>query len=613
MKKTFLDVYYSIAYNFRPLLFFELLYRGLGLAVIFPLVRVLFLLSIRLSGFSYITNTSLFDYLLKPQTLLIMMIILLILSVYIVIEMVFLSVLFDYGYHQKSLSFRDWMSLGLQRLFETTSKYRLRIIGPAFLFFMLVELFHVAGIASTINLPPILMDQINRSFWLQSALAGIFIIACFLFLETIFFINHYVIEKLSTKKSFQESRRMLKGKRLEMIIEFVLLNVMLNAVLYVLYVVIVLIVGWGVAITRGEVYALSVVLTIFYGIYSFIALLATLILIPVNYALISSWYYEEREKLGIVVSGIPRHKMKTKLLPKGWIRKGTILGLLVVFIINLLNVITLLGSPRSPLELLNFAEIVAHRGASWDAPENTLSAIELAILQGADVVEIDVRETRDMVPVLMHDATTFRTTNDPSRRRVNNMSLDELKELDAGTWFSTEFAGEKIPTLEEALMVAKGRVRVFVELKAETGTLESKVVSLLEEMDMVQDSVILSFSKNQLIRIKTLNPEIKTLLLLSSFYGDIDSLVNQDELDMFGFSESLFVNNPEYKEAIHRARKRIYVWTVNSDESLRNVVRLDADGIITDRPVRAREIAYSKNTSDLMIEILNRFFRKDTQ
>jgi glycerophosphoryl diester phosphodiesterase len=611
MKKTFKNVISSITYNFKSLLIFELIYRALGLVAIFPLVRLLFHLSIQLSGLSYITNTSLIAYATRPMTVIILLLVLIILSVYMVIELIFLSVIFDYGYHEKDLSLKTLLVVGMRKLYETTVKYRLRIIMPAFLFFILVELFHIVGIASTINIPQVILDQVNQSLWLQGAFIGLIIIASVLFLETVFSINHYVIEKLSTQKAFRESRRMLKGNRFRLIVEFLLLNIILNGILYLFYALLIFLVGLFVSLTKGELYTLSVVLTIFYGLYSFIALLSTLILLPVNFALISTWYYESREKLGIILTSTPRTNKPVKLISNLWIKRSLILGILVIFSINLVNIISILGSPKTALEFLNVAEIVAHRGASWDAPENTIAAIELAIFQGADVVEIDIRETRDMVPVLMHDATTFRTTNDTQRRRINNMSLEEVKTLDAGSWFSPEFAGESIPTLEEALIVIKGRARVFIELKVDSQTLENTVLDLITSLDMVQDSTILSFNQSQLIRIKQKNPDVSTLLLLSSFYGDIDALVRQHEIDMFGFSESLFKNNPNYVESIHRHQKKVYVWTINSAQSLKDVVDLDADGIITDRPVLAREIAYSKNTSELLIEILNRFFKKD--
>ena len=136
---------------------------------------------------------------------------------------------------------------------------------------------------------------------------------------------------------------------------------------------------------------------------------------------------------------------------------------------------------------------------------------------------------------------------------------------------------------------------------------------MIELYDLSSDVIILSFNKQQLIQIKEINPEIETLLLLSSFYGDIDALIKDKRIDNFGFSEKLFIDNPGYVDAIHQNSKKVYAYTVNNDQKISSVVNNDADGIITDRPISAREIAYSKNVSDVLLEILNRFFKKDDQ
>jgi len=193
------------------------------------------------------------------------------------------------------------------------------------------------------------------------------------------------------------------------------------------------------------------------------------------------------------------------------------------------------------------------------------------------------------------------------------MTLEQVKELDAGSWFGPEFTDLRVPTLEEALIVMQGRVRIFIELKINTETINNSVIDLIELYDLSKDVVILSFKKDQLIQIKALNPEIETLLLLSSFYGDIQVLIQDERINHFGFSEKLFIDNPAYVDSIHQNLKKVYVYTVNDDQKINSVVSKDADGIITDRPMPAKEIAYSRNVSDLLLEILNRFFKKDEQ
>jgi glycerophosphoryl diester phosphodiesterase len=611
MKKTLIDTYRSLTYNLRTLFFFEVIYRVIGLLVIFPLGQLLFHLSIRLSGYAYITNSLLFTYLVKPSTIIIFIIMGLFLAVYIVVELVFLSLIFDFGYHEKNISFRNLLIYGSKKLLETLKKYRLRIIGPAFLFIILVELFHIVGIASTFNVPEELLFEINKSIYLQLGFYSLIVFLGFLFIETIFTINLYTIEKIPTKKAFEESQTMLKKKRLEMVIEFIGLNIILNGILYLIYALIIILIGFAVSIIKGEIYTLSVILTLLYSVYLIIGFLATITLIPINYAMISSWYYEAREKMGLLPTSIPKKKISPKLINMKYVRRTTIATILIIFLINISSVITLLRTPKVQIELFNYAEIIAHRGSSFDAPENTLAAVELAIEQGADAVEIDVRETSDLIPILFHDRTTGRTTNDSLNRRVANMTLAEMKSLDAGSWFSPDFIDEKVPTLEETIIRVDKRAVLFIEMKVYSQTIEESVLSLVEQYDLLNHVVILSFSRDQIRRMKQSNPDIQTLLLVSTFYGDINLLAAAEDIDYFGFSEFFFMRNDAFVKLIHENNKKVYVWTVNDDVKIEEVISRDADGVITDRPVRAREIAYSRNTTDILIDILRRFFKVD--
>jgi glycerophosphoryl diester phosphodiesterase len=124
-------------------------------------------------------------------------------------------------------------------------------------------------------------------------------------------------------------------------------------------------------------------------------------------------------------------------------------------------------------------EVSAHRGAVKFAPENTLAAIDRAIELGADIIEMDIRETKDGHLVICHDSTLERTTNGSGQ--ISAKTLAELKELDAGSWFGQEFAGEKIPTLRDALHLLKGRAKPDIDFKAGS---PAKLIELLHEMGM---------------------------------------------------------------------------------------------------------------------------------
>jgi len=170
--------------------------------------------------------------------------------------------------------------------------------------------------------------------------------------------------------------------------------------------------------------------------------------------------------------------------------------------------------------------IVAHRGCSGEAPENTIAAFKLALAQPEiRNIELDVHLSKDGVPVVIHDHTLDRTTNGTGP--VQAHTLEELRQLDAGGWFADEFAGERIPTLDEVLELAKGRCRLHVELKTmgnEYEGLEAKVIDNIRKHGMQDEVVLSSFDHDSMVRANEIDPAIPTALI---FLGKPTLLMEQ--------------------------------------------------------------------------------------
>ncbi len=608
MNITLRNTLRNLSSHFKTLFYFELLYRAFGVLVIFPVLQYLFYQSIRISGFPYITNDMLFEYLTQPFTILSILLLSILLAFYMMIEMIMLSFIFEYGRREVTLGMKDLLFGGGKKVIQVIKRYHMHIFFPAFFFFIIVELFHVVGIAQTVNIPDELSRVLRQNLWMSYVFYGLLLVLFILFIETIFSINLLSVDGMKWRDAHQESRRMLKGKRIKMAIEFIFINVILNLILYLFYAILVLIVGWVVSVLRGEFYALSVVLTVFYSLYVIVGFVATITLIPINFALMTAWYEEGRKKEeALPSSSVLRLKMKP-FKNERYFKLGLIMTITVMFILNLQAIYQVVNNPNQ-LELFKVTEIIAHRGQSVDAPENTLSSITLALETGVDGIEIDVRETKDGIPILMHDSSTKRTTNDLQTRLIKNLTYDELLELDAGSWFSSAYEGEKIPRLEDVLMLVQGRSRLFLELKDRSLTLEQSVIDLLLTYEMTQDTVILSFNRDQLKRIKLLNEEIETLLLVQSFYGNLRELAKVSYADHFGVSVTFFDQNPDFLKYAKEYEKKVYIWTAKDEVVMKRMVEADVDGLITDRPVLATEVVYSKNAPELLVEILKRFFK----
>ncbi len=222
-------------------------------------------------------------------------------------------------------------------------------------------------------------------------------------------------------------------------------------------------------------------------------------------------------------------------------------------------------------------KVIAHRGASMEAPENTLAAFTRAIELGADYFELDVRKSADDSLMIMHDASIDRTTNGTGN--INTMSYDSLRQFDAGSWFHPDFSGALIPSLREALLLAKDSIRVCIELK--TGNMVTEVVQLVEVLNMEADVIIFSYNPGELSQVKTLNAAIPTLYLSSlGTTTAIDEAVSVNA-DAFGPGVILSQSIVDYA---HQQSLEIWKWTVNDTNEMKTLLDWGIDGIITDTP-----------------------------
>ena len=212
--------------------------------------------------------------------------------------------------------------------------------------------------------------------------------------------------------------------------------------------------------------------------------------------------------------------------------------------------------------------IMAHRGWSSRAPENTLAAIKLAVDEDCiHSIEIDVQLTKDGVPVIIHDFHVDRTTNGTGL--VKELTLNELRKLDAGSWFSPKFKGEKIPTLEEVLELSKGRKRLNLELKTAGDMyrgLAEKVVWLVEKFQMENEVIITSFDHEKLKQVRQLTSNIEIGLIIEGNPPLLD-----EQLQYVGantISMSFLFITPSFVEHHLNQERKIVVWTPNSLEEI---------------------------------------------
>ena len=233
-------------------------------------------------------------------------------------------------------------------------------------------------------------------------------------------------------------------------------------------------------------------------------------------------------------------------------------------------------------------QVVAHRGASGPAPENTLPAVRAALNAGADLIELDVRRSADGHAILFHDSKLERTSD--GEGRPEDHTLAALQKLDAGTWKHEQYAGARIPTLAAAARLCKGRARIMLDFKGEK--LAEPIGKALDKADFPDAQVVLGvWNDTQLADTKEHLPSIETVRIggLPDGY-DLDWLQQQREQGIDGFSVNWDTLTVQF---LYDARQRdipVYVWTLNQPRRLHAAVAAEVTGIITNYPARLQKL-----------------------
>ena len=228
--------------------------------------------------------------------------------------------------------------------------------------------------------------------------------------------------------------------------------------------------------------------------------------------------------------------------------------------------------------------IIAHRGAAGRAPENTMASVQAAIEDKTDWVEIDVQETADGHVVVVHDSDFMKLAG--VDLKVWDGTLKEIQAIDVGSWFATEFADQRTPSLIDVLKESKGKAHVVIELKyyGRDEQLEQRVIDIVEQLDMTEEVAIMSLKYDGVQKVRKLRPDWDTGLLSAQVLG------NMGNLDVDFLAVNMAMATATFIRSNQAAGKRVLVWTVNDRMSMFRMMSLGVDGIITDEPALARQV-----------------------
>lgn len=354
-------------------------------------------------------------------------------------------------------------------------------------------------------------------------------------------------------------------------------------------------------------------IVLFSGMYAFITVIVGAMTSFFGFSLVSTvitkYYYNDADvhASAPVITKSLQLKAKTISLLSSWIRPKYLAPATgVLFTIC----IFMSGMMLERIPHLQPVKIVAHRSGPAPAPENTLSALESAIHDGAAYAEIDVQLTRDAVVVVVHDADLMRVAQDS--RNISQTNYYDIAGLVQIPDDGSPPEERRIATLQDFISRAKRRIHLMIELKYYNSQPElvNEVINAIEENNIQEQSMIISLDSNEIKKVEKLAPHIKTGFVSAVTLGEVSQLpVN-----------ALMINKRKADaQLLRRARQQnmeVYVWTVNSQELMAEMIELGVDGIITDYPqlaVRVQEELTAMTAAERLLLRFRKFMLKEEE
>lgn len=586
----------------RQVWIFEFAYKLVAFAVIFPIVLLAINSLMKIAGISYLTNEYIQRVITHPIVIIAIFIAICVFVFYCTYEMTYLSVCFETKRTSCNASIVD-IFYNSYKVFRRV--FKPKHIGLSIFYFISIlasnvtVLFNILYSETNTNL--IKMYVLRNHWYIKAAVILVFVIMYAVVIPGIYAMNICMMEGLGFREAYKKSARMVKKHPVGTISALVVYNLFILAIIGITYVLISVFLVAGVKLLNMAYLGNAIFLSALRTERFIIKCILVCVAIPLSFSAITHMYYRytDIDDITFEFIDIQEGPARRRRIAYAVIMAAALVADACYLLISFNN------NPFENVAIFHETKVMAHRGASTEAPENTMAAFQKAIDDMADYIELDVQLTNNGEVIVMHDSNAYRTTGVDAN--IVNMTYKEVKTLDAGSWFSDEYVGENVPSLKEVLELTQGKIKLNIELKtADNGTaLAKNTVRLIEKYNMVNDCVITSFSESALKAVKTYNQEIKVGYILSAAYGDFYDMKNVDF-----FSVNAAFLSKRTIDAIHNSGKRVYAWTVNNKESIKNLTNKGVDGIITDNPVLARETIYSRDTSETIINMIRYVFNQ---
>lgn len=592
--------------HWKPLILFEILWKLVTLLVIAPACAGLIQLAIHLAKLKYLTTSNLLQFLRSPWTILLLAVLLLLAALYTLFEIAAVCTCFRQSRFQKvRTTLGRMVRSGLQSVLHF-----FRGGGPFLVLHLLVliplmQFSATSGIFTAMGIPDFLAYYMTKKEFLLPIYVAAIILCCLLSVRWVFSSVLFTQNQCSYRSARATSVQLVRGRFWQTFFSVLVWNCCYFAALLVFLCMITVVVLMVIRATGSDDLIMSQAMRILKLLIQIVLWSFSFFATPICMAHLTALLEKRCVQMPEVVLPEPVPLSRSA---KPFRRSMAVLTACCFTVaalgLNLSYVYSVFtGKANFRLALFQNPTVMAHRGLSADAPENTLYAFSDAISVGADFIELDVQQTRDGVLVVMHDSNLKRTTG--VNKDIWDVDYADIQNLDAGSWFDPAYANARIPTLEETLQFVDKRAKLNIEIKPTkhgSDTLEQDVAELITRYQYTDACYVTSFSYGSLKKVKEANPEIRTGYLMSVAYGQFYSLKYADAFSL----NKVFVTS-QVVNAAHQQGKQIFAWTVNGMSEVRSLCNLHVDSIITDDPVMVQNVISRDSTGETLRSVLDYF------
>lgn len=594
------DIFSNFKYNIKSTIIFELFYKLICLFLFIPINYNILNKFLKDIGTYNITNKDLIKLGLTSEGIVYIIIVLIISFIGIFIEIGILTYLAYNSHEKKKANFLEGTINAFSIFPKVPSIYMICIILISGVIGPLTGVGVYSSLITRFTVPAFIKVALFKTLTGKIIYWTCIVFLILLLLRWVLAIPIMIIENVTFKEAFKNSLSIYKRNRMKIIFNTLIWTILNYAIRFAMLGGIVYISTILLGKFERNYISSSMIMSIGLVMFFIVYITLSVITLPLFISFLVELYYRLKfydinERIFVSIDYYKNNKVYSWLLKN---RHRLVVLTLATFVI--------ISTSMGLAAILNNAinknvNITAHRGSSLTAPENSISAIKNAISEGADYVEIDVMTTKDDEVVVFHDSTLKRMAG--INNSIKDMNLSEVREIDIGSQFSEEFAGEKIPTFKEVLRASKDKIKINIELKVKKkdDPLPEKVVELLKKYEMEDQVIISSQDYESLQKIKEVDPLINVGFILTLGIGDFTKM----NVDFVSVEYQMLKKDLIY--SMHALGKEVHVWTINDKKRAENAMKLGADNIITDSVEMVQKASTTFNEKE-DIDYVSKFY-----